>query len=345
MVKNAKNFKGLDMVLFKRAFVTLVIGIFLCGGLFAQDIIDVSLNGNDLNKKILEYVDNMAKLIPDSTTTQNIWSYAPRYNRGIFGAGINGSFTMSERTMMGKLLNDRDLAKGFGGKNGDVLSLPSSIPYLPAASFDVRVGTRGFDFGLAGMWASADVIPELAEIIGEDSDYTHRTLGLDVRYALLNDGSNIIFGKAIKGLPSDFIPAVTLQAGYYFTWMSVGFASNSEKTEKVSIDLRNDSYFFAIQVSKDLPLITPFFGLKVIRSNTDSEFKWETWRDVTINSENYPLGAKYESGTTTREPLDYLHLYGGAGISFMYPHILTIGVSYNVLSEHIGISAAVRMIF
>jgi len=333
------------MVFLKRAFVTLVIGVFLCGGLFAQDIINEFLDGNALNKKILEYVDNMAKLIPDSTTTQNMWSYAPKYNRGIFGVGINGSFTMSERTMMGKLIADRDAASGFGGKNGDILSLPSSIPYLPAASFDIRIGTKGFDFGLAGMWASADMVPELAEIIGEDSDYTHRTIGFDVRYAILNDGSNIIFGKPVTALPSVLMPAVTLQAGYYFTWMSVGFASASEKTEKVSIDLRNDSYFFAIQVSKDLPMITPFFGLKVIRSNTDSEFEWETWRVVSFDDKNYPMGAKYKSGTTAREPLDYLHLYGGAGLSFMYPHILTIGVSYNVLSEHFGVSAAVRMIF
>ena len=334
------------ILFFRRLVAVFALGLFLSGSLFAENLIDLSLDGNILNSKILEYVDNMAKLIPDSTTTQNVWSLAPHYKKGgLFGGGINGSFTMSEKSMMGQLIKDRDAGVGFGGKNGDVLALPTSIPYLPAASFDIRIGGKGFDIGIAGMWASADMIPELAEIIGEDSDYTHRTLGFDARYAILNDGSNIIFGKPVRALSASFMPALTLQAGYYFTWMSVGFAANSEKSEKVKIDLRNDSYFFAVQVSKELPLVTPYFGLKVIRSNTDSEFEWETWRDVTIHGENYPLGVKYKSGTTAREPLDYLHIYGGLGVSFLYPHIVTIGVSYNVFSEHFGINAAVRMIF
>ena len=332
---------------FKRIFATFVIGMFLSGVVSAQNIIDVGLNGNDLNKKILEYVDNMAKLIPDATTTQSIWSMAPRYNKSYFGAGINGSFTMSEQTMMGQLLMQREDASGFGGKNGNILSLPSGIPFLPAASFDLRVGVKGFDFGLAGMWASADVIPELATIIGEDSDYTHRTIGFDFRYSLFNDGSNVFLGKPAKWIPSKIaplIPAVTFQVGYYFTWMSVGFASESEKTEKVMIDLRNDSYFFAMQISKELPIITPYFGFRAIKSNTDSEFEWETWRGVTLDGKEYPLGAKYSSGTTVRDPLDYLHLYGGLGITYMYPHVVTVGFSYNVLSEHFGINAAVRFI-
>jgi len=331
---------------FKRFLAAFVTGILLSGGLFAQ-IIDKNLDGNALNSKILNYIDNMAMLIPDSTTTQNIWSKVPKYNETYFGVGVNGSFTMSEKTMMGQLLMQREEATGFGGKNGDVMSLPSGIPFLPTASFDLRVGVKGFDFGIAGMWASADVIPELATIIGEDSDYTHRTLGFDFRYTLFNDGSNVFLGKPAKWISSKvapLIPAVTFQVGYYFTWMSVGFASTSQQTEKVIIDLRNDSYFFAMQVSKELPIITPYFGLRVIKSNTDSEFEWETWRDVTLDGTNYPLGAKYKSGTTVRDPLDYLHLYGGLGISYLYPHIATVGFSYNVLSQHFGINAAVRFI-
>lgn len=331
----------------KRFAVVLFMGFFLCGGLFAQSggsIIDTNLDGNALNSLILDYIGNIARLIPDSTTTQNIWSYAPRSDKGLFSVGMSGSFVMSERSMLGPLIEAQGAGSGFGGKNEDIMNIPVSIPYLPVASFDLRFGGRrgNSDFGIAGMWASADIIPELAHIVGESSDYTHRTIGFDYRYALTTDGINKIFGLDLNFIPAKSMPALTLQVGYYFTWMSFGFASG---TEEVSIDFRNDSYFFAFQVSKESRMFKPYIGIKYIASRTDSEFEWESYRPVQLNGKYYPLGVRYESGTNIRDSANYLHLYGGLGLRLIFDHVVTLGVSYSIFTEHFGINAAVRLLF
>ena len=328
---------------FKRIAAVLFISVFLSSGLFAQvNIIDDFLDGNQLNDNINTFIHNMARLVPDSTTTQNIWSYAPRHNRGIFGAGINGSFTMSERKMLGQLVDARGKGEGFGGKDGDILNIPESIPYLPAAALDFRFGVRGYDFGLTGMWTSADLIPELASIIGEDSDYTHRTIGFDFRYALITDGRPDFFGIKIP-IPAELTPAITAQVGYYFTWMTVGFAS-AEASEKVRMDFRNDSYFIALQASKEFLVVKPYVGLRLITSRTDSEYEWETYRPVTHKGIEYPYGARYNSGVNARESYNYLHFYGGAGFSFIFDHIFTLGFNYSVFTKHFGVNAALRFL-
>jgi hypothetical protein len=145
------------------------------------------------------------------------------------------------------------------------------------------------------------------------------------------------------------MPAITLQAGYYFTWMSLGFANSMEASEKISMDFRNDSYFAAIQISKDVVpyLLTLFVGTKVIRSFTVSEFGWESFRPTTFgdrDQDNFPTGVKYHSGTNIGDTNTYLHFYGGLGLSFGFPHLATVGFSYNIHSQHFAINAAVRLV-
>jgi len=325
----------------KRIAAVLLVGVFICAGLFADEEIPVYVfQGDALNTQIKKYVNNISKLIPDSVTTQNIWSHAPRSGRGMIGFGLNASITMPETSILSQLENS---AKGFGGANVDLSKFPESIPFFPAFAIDIRGGGKFFDVGLTGMWADTNAIEALSDIVG-GSYYAHRTIGIDGRVGLLSDGESSFFGRAFRG-GGIFIPAVVFQMGYYFTWMSLGFPANMH-TDSINMEFRNDAYFFALQVSKKLlrGLLNPFLGLKLIISSTVTEYNWSSKQKVNFRDEVWEAGAKYSSGTDTRDTFTYLHLYGGLGVKYsMFD--LTIGLSYNLISEHLAVSAAVRMIW
>jgi len=313
---------------FKRIAAVLVLGALFCAGLFAQ----APFNGDEFNTQIKKYMDNISRLIPDSVTTQNIWSLPPSSRRGMWGLGLNGSITLANKSKVGGLGSS---AIAFDGKQ-------ESIPFLPAFAVDLRGGWKYFDIGLTGMWVDTDMIEGLSSIVGEGSYYAHRTLGFDARLALLSDGINSFFGLKV---PGNFIPALTFQMGYYFTWMSLGFQGN-EDTNYINMDFRNDAYFFALQVSKRfIGLLTPFVGLKLIISSTVTEYSWATDRIVQLKGREYLEGVQYNSGTDTRDTYSYLHLYGGLGVYIMGLMDLTLGMSVNLISGHFTATLALRVVF
>jgi len=324
----------------KRIAAVLIFMVFLCAGLFADEEAGAYVfQGDALNRQIKKYVDNISKLIPDSVTTQNIWSYAPKSTKGMFGFGVNGSITLSK---LSELSAFGGSASGFGGDKLDLANFPENIPFLPAFAVDIRGGGKRFDFGLTGMWATTDMIDGLSSIV-DGSYYGHRTIGLDFRLALLCDGVQSFFKIPLK-FPGKLIPGVTFQAGYYFTWMSLGFPANMN-TKEINMEFRNDAYFFTLQVSKTfIRLLTPFIGLKLIVSSTVSEFDWISKQTVIFNDVVYEPGAKYSSGSDTRDTNSFLHLYGGLGIKYsMFD--FTLGLSYNLISNHMAFSASVRLIW
>ena len=309
----------------------MVFGVLLCAGLFAQAA--TAFDGDEFNTHIKKYVDNVSRLIPDSVTTQNIWSMSPSSHRGLWGVGLNACITLADKNKVG----------GLGSSAIAFTGAQEGIPFLPAFAVDLRGGWKYFDIGITGMWVDTDMIEGLASVVGEGSYYAHRTIGLDARLALLSDGVNSFFGLRI---PGKMIPALTFQMGYYFTWMSLGFQGNND-TNYINMDFRNDAYFFALQVSKKFVnnLLTPFGGFKMIISSTVTEYDWATEREVDLKGENYIGGAKYSSGTDTRDTYTYLHLYGGLGIYFMRMIDLTIGMSVNLISGHFTATAALRFVF
>ena len=326
----------------KRIVAVLFSVVFLCAGLFADDEAVYVFQGDMLNAQLKKYVNNISRLIPDSVTTQNMWSYAPRNTKGMFGFGFNGSITLSKLSQLSQLGGS---ASGFGGAELSLENFPESIPFLPAFAVDIRGGGKYFDFGLTGMWVTTDMIDGLSSIV-DGSYYAHRTIGIDFRLALLCDGVESFFKIPMK-LPGKFIPGLTLQAGYYFTWMSLGFPANMN-TDEINMEFRNDAYFFTLQVSKTFGRIllgfTPFIGFKMIVSSTVSEYDWTSKQKVSFGDTVYEPGAKYTSGTDTRDTYTYLHLYGGVGIKYsMFD--FTLGLSYNLISNHLAVSASVRMIW
>lgn len=327
------------MLIKKRVTAAFVLGLILCTGLFAQDFLDTHFDGDELNRRIRNYTVNVSNLIPDSATLLNVWS-APPSATFMYGIGFNGSFTFLERKKAGSLIDSVD---GFGGSRRDLSSFPEAISYLPGMAIDVRAGYANIDVGLCGMWIDNGT-KMAASFLGEGSIFSYRSLGFDVRTALIKGGSTkILFDLVtIPSVVAKFLPTVTLQAGYYFTWLGFGIESGNEK---VSVDFRNDSYLFALQTTYGfLPIITPYLGMKLIISKTDSGFSWETDRPVRVKGVEYPWGARYNSGGIDGETFSYFQLYGGFGISFLLEHIITLGVVYNVSTNHFGINMAIRYI-
>jgi len=313
----------------KRLVIALFLGIVCCYGLFAVDIMDTYFDTDELNNRIKQYIVNVSNLIPDSTTLQNVWSYIPDGDGFWYGIGMNFSFTFLERKLVSRALNG---SEGFGEKQSynDLSQFPGAIPYLPGASFDLRAGFRGIDVGLCGMWLDKNKLADtVGSFLGENNHFTYKMFGFDVRYLVLKE----------KG----YIPAVTVQGGYYFTWMSFGITAGD--TEKVNAEFRNDSYLIAAQASYNLAhFIRPYLGTKLIISQTDSSFKWETHRPILIKGEPYPNGAIYSSGARDGEYFAYFQITAGLGLSFLFPDIITIGGAYNVVTNHFGLNVSARLI-
>jgi hypothetical protein len=316
----------------KRLILTLFLGIAFYYWLSADDIMNTYFNTEELNNRINKYNVNVSNLIPDSSTLQNVWAYVPDENKVWFGAGLNFSFTFLERKLVSSALNG---AEDFGQKQGynDLSQFPMAIPYLPGASFDLRVGFGKFDVGLCGMWLDDNQLADTVGVfLGDGNNFTYKMFGMDVRYLALRRRGPI--------------PDVTVQAGYYFTWMSFGItAGNYYSSEKVNAEFRNDSYLFAVQASYNLVgIIRPYFGLKYIISKTDSSFMWETHRPILINNDPYPDGAIYSSGAKGGDLLSYFQITAGFGLSLIYQDLITIGGAYNVVTNHFGVNVCARMI-
>lgn len=321
----------------KHTSLALVMGVILFGRLFAQDsgdlinITDQSLNGDELNKLIRKYITNVSNLIPDSTTMQNTWAICPN-SSGFFGLGVNGSFTFAEQKLMSQVLKG---GQGFGGNNMDLTKFPESLPYMPAMAFDLRGGLKGFDVGLTGMYFNTGVVQaESNTILGKGSAFTYVTGGVDMRYT------------HVFRIGRFTLPNLTLQAGYYFTYMDISFKSMS--TEEIELNFRNDTYMAALQVSKMIGFsgfgLVPYGGIKMLISQTNNDFSWKTNRPVTMQGKEYPDGLGYEAAGVEGDPLMYFQLYGGLGISFLMADI-TAGVAYNLVTKHVGVNLSLRARF
>jgi len=330
MVENAVFFKGLDMVFVKRLVVALVLFALLCGGLSAQNVTDVYLNGDDLNNKIRSYSNNIISLIPDTTTLQNVWSVAPD-GSFYFGVGVNGSFAFTDRTQVSNIATGLE---AFGADNVDVTQFPDSVPFLPAVTFDARIGFGNYDFGLAGTWIDETTLEEAElNIFGKGSTFAMQSLGLDIRYSI---------NKPLS-LPK-ILPIIALQGGYYFTRTTFGIhAEDTGKTESVKVDFRNDTLLLGVHVSKGLMLntIVPYAGIRVFFSTTHSDYEWATNRPVMTNGRLFYNGARYKSPTILDDTEVSSQFYAGLGINFI-TYSLTIGGAYNLDTEHFSVNFSFR---
>jgi hypothetical protein len=291
-------------------------------------------------------MNSVGNLIPDSITQQNIWAVGPS-NSGLFGIGLSGSFTFFDKKSLGNIVNSTN---EFTGKDADLESFPTSIPFLPAASLDLRWGPKvrnspvAFDFGLSGLWYDVSSLG----ILPEGNTFTYWTAGADMRVSILQDG---MFGE--------FVPAVFFQGGYFFTALKMGFESQWDADydggmrhfdEYVKMDFKTQTFFAALQISKKVGnfgrghgRVIPYVGYKAIISDKNTDFEWGTSRSVSFRDEAYPMGMDYESGGIDGGYKFYHEIYGGMAISFFTPQLLTVGFAYNFATEHFGVNASVKL--
>jgi len=329
---------------FKKLVVLLFVGFFFCGQVFANDIMNSYFNGDDLNRKINSYVSNVSSLIPDTSTLQDVWAYAPGsygFSKGWFGGGFNGSICFLDRTKVGSLAGG---VESFGAGNLDLTQFPEGVPFLPGISFDLKGGFnlgkfKTMDFGVSGMWVDDTILADNDIVFfGEGSSFSLKALGFNIRYSVLQE-------KLL-------LPSVTVQAGYYFTMYNFGItATTGGNNENVSVDFRSDSFLFGVQASKNLiaTLLTPYAGLKLLISKTDSEFEWHTKRAVMLRDEPYLNGVSYYSASSDGDVQVYGQFYAGLGVSIPTDnaasrYIFTLGGAYTMGTNHFSLNAAVRML-
>jgi len=315
------------MSFLKRAAVFLVLGGFMGGGLFAQVNNMGHFDGNLLNQKIDGFIKSVSTLIPSSATMGNTWSYVPG-KKLWYGFGMNGSLAFRDRRDDGNISKDM---KTFGADNLDLTTFPDLIPLLPGLTLDARFGFKRFDIGVTGMWLDNNSLADNygATFLGEGSRFAYRTFGADVRVAAL--------------LEKKFIPNITVQAGYYFTYLGFGFESESEY---VDIKFVNDTMLIGVQVTyeKLVPFISPFLGFKTILYKTQSAYEWQTQRPVIMNGVLNIPGVNYTSGPNDTRFYTYLQIYGGLGVSLGLPHLFTASLAYNVITNHFAVNFALRAI-
>ena len=324
----------------KRAAVVIVFFALLCAGsgsLFANDLMDSYFNGDDLNRNINSFISSVSGLIPDISTSQSIWSYTPGSSEsgGWWGGfGVNMAFAFSRRSNYGSTYGSTD---AFGADNINLADFPVRVSYLPLVSLDARVGFWRFDIGMSGMFLDKDILSESAGVtfFGEGSSFLLRSVSFDVRFKAL--------------VERNFIPSITVQAGYFWTRLNFGTSAlNAGKDESVSVDFRNDSYLIGVQVAYDklVPYISPFLGTKLIISNTDSEYEWHTHRSVILGGSPYNLDQKqfsYFSASNDGDVRLFWQIYLGLGISAGLDHLFTIGAAYTV-GNHFSLNIAIRAI-
>jgi len=340
-VKKEICIKGAAM--FSRKLSVLILLLSMNSGLFAQNnLMNEYFDADKLNDTINSYISNVSDLIPDTTTFQNVWAKVP--NGGLyFGGGINGSIALLNRNQTSNISKG---AEAFGADNIDLTKFPEGVPFLPAVSFDIRVGYKDFDFGLTGTWLDEKILSDSdIEFFGNGSSFAFRYLGFDMRYTI---PLRKFFNKPIINL----LPLVTVQTGYFYTGLSFGvFANYLEKTESVKVDFRNDSYLLGLQISKGflLDIIMPYIGVKFIFSKTDSEYNWYTNRPVMIQGQPYLSGVKYTSATNEGDLNVYNQIYGGIGFALpadggASAYTFVIGGAYSLGTNHFSLNASIRLV-
>jgi hypothetical protein len=291
-----------------------------CVALSAQ-----SIDGFIVDSKVAEYADNVSKLIPDVITMQNVWAGAPT-KAGSFGLGVTANGAVFSMNKIDDAINGYDQ---FAGKAASLDNFPDSILFLPAAAGEMRISLPKIpiDIGLTGMGYN------LGGLIGSDSQYLFWTGGVDLRVDIVG----LFLLRSSKDLW--FIPRLTFIGGYYLSGMQFDFTANEEN---VWFDFKTDTYFLAVQITQNLKVIRFFGGVRAMGSGTNIQYGWETDKPIRFEGTTYEQGAKYTATVKQGDDFLYFQVYGGLSL---FGDFLTVGAMYNIMTQHVGVSASVRLRF
>ncbi|MCQ2240735.1 hypothetical protein [Treponema sp.] len=260
----------------KKIVSTFILSLAFAASVFAGSTPDkakISSNFDDLGK-------SFASALPQVSGMQNI--YADAFIGKIFptaiphfGAGVNGAIIKADTSALVKIFDELDLSAG--GVNDTM--------YLPSASGDIRLGgvILPFDVGF--------VFLKTPNINVSDISLGFSTFGVDVRYALLEDGIAC--------------PGLSVGLGYLYNGINFGY---SKRDSEVNFDAGIHSIYTTVQVSKSILFVTPFAGARFMVSSHNVDWKWDLGSGIK------------DSGTSSSDGFDFgnlqTQLYLGCGLDF-----------------------------
>jgi hypothetical protein len=344
-----------------------------------------SMDGSNINSKVAGYADNVSKLIPDVVTMQNVWAGAPTKGGSFgLGVTANGAvFSMDKiDDAINGYDQFTGSAASLDKFPDSILFLPAgagemriSLPKIP---IDIGLTGMGYDIGnLIGsdsqylFWTGGadlrvDVVGLLLLSIEKNAARSNTEVANDAR-AKARSGALAKAKKAHEELSERelqaeetiavneavaahekaqaavkhfwLIPRLTLIGGYYLSGMRFDFTANGEN---VWFDFKTDTYFLAAQITENLKVIRLFGGIRAVGSGTNTQYGWGTDKPVRFEGTTYAQGAEYTSPVKQGDDFLYFQVYGGLSL---FGDFLTAGAMYNIITQHVGVSASVRLRF
>ena len=161
------------------------------------------------------------------------------------------------------------------------------------------------------------------------------TLGIDLRYAILEDG--LLF------------PGLSVGAGYVVSKGAVSVSgSDSSTTSRIknSVDAAIDvayvthTMYLQAQLSKKIFIITPFVGARLLFSKSENAYAWSVNYTASAGSVSSPL-TKGASDTISRGVYVIPQLYFGTGINLPFVQF-GVSAAYDVRDEILSGALSLR---
>ncbi|MCI6442420.1 hypothetical protein [Treponema sp.] len=259
----------------KKLISKFVLSLAFAASVFADpDISKISNSFDDLGK-------SFASALPQVTGMQNI--YADAFIGKIFptaiphfGGGVNASLIKVDTSSLLDVFDE--LGFSADGVNKSLV--------LPSASVDFRVGgaVLPFDVGF--------IFLKTPNLNFKDISLGFTTFGVDLRYALLEDGLAR--------------PGLSVGLGYLYNGMDFEY---SKKNSGVKYDVGIQTLYTTVQISKKLIIATPFAGTRFMVSSHKIDWEWN-------------LGpVLHDRGSSSSDGFDFgniqTQLYAGCGFNFV----------------------------
>ena len=277
------------------------------------------------------FCNDLCDSLPNSQTQQNVWAEAwigKLFPFPHLGFGINAGVSQMEI----KSLKDAAQALSI-----DVKDLRDSY-VLPTVTADFRLGgiVFPFDIGLNVMSVDTSKIGSLESSLDPVS-FDFFTLGMDVRYALLQGGG--------------IRPKVSVGGGFYYTDGSVNIKDDNADA---SLNFNSTTIFASAQASVKLICLVPFIGGRLLFSKTKVDWnvnaKWDRIFSDAADTNEFANVASWGimpskfSGSGESGFFEDIRpqLFGGVGLDVLILNI-TASLSYDVLEKIPGGALSVRL--
>ncbi len=240
----------------KKIFIIMIIFIVAVSGAFAQVAFDT------MEESFSDFSDDVASALPYASTIGLNWSDATVRSLPHFGIGLTAGAIM----IPSKAFTDLADSMGFEDElPKEIADSTIGVP-LPGYTLEARIGglILPFDIGVKFGYISPDMVAKLPVSV----DYT--LVGFDIRTPILKQNlllPSISFGVGYNYLKSGI--ETSIDAGLdSFAGTSTGNTYLDEEIDKLSFtdprvrfQMESNVIDFKLQVSKNLLIITPYFGL------------------------------------------------------------------------------------